>query len=77
MHYRFWRKSFVSELKHKVDVYLPEYVRIWLRGELVVGDFKETGIPGLRNRRRPTIGENKENAKCGSTRTENSYFAAN
>jgi protein-disulfide isomerase len=53
-----------AELKHKVDVYLRNMFAFGPDVKLVVGDFKETGIPGLLETDIAlTIGENKENAK--------------
>jgi protein-disulfide isomerase len=53
-----------AELKHKVDVYLRNMFAFGPDVRLVVGDFKETGIPGLLETDIAlTIGENKENAK--------------
>jgi protein-disulfide isomerase len=53
-----------ADLKHKVDVYLRNMFAFGPDVKLVVGDFKETGIPGLLETDIAlTIGENKENAK--------------
>jgi hypothetical protein len=53
-----------AELKHKVDLYLRNMFAFGPDVKLVVGDFKETGIPGLLETNiNLTIGENKEDAK--------------
>jgi len=53
-----------SELKHKVDLYLRNVFAFGPDVKLVVGDFKETGVPGLLETDiNLTIGENKEDAK--------------
>lgn len=53
-----------SELKHKVDLYLRNLFAFGPDVKLVVGDFKETGVPGLLETDIDlTIGENKEDAK--------------
>jgi protein-disulfide isomerase len=53
-----------AELKHKVDLYLRNLFAFGPDVKLVVGDFKETGIPGLLETSiNLTIGENKEDAK--------------
>jgi protein-disulfide isomerase len=52
------------ELKHKVDLYLRNMFAFGPDVKLVVGDFKETGVPGLLETDIDlTIGENKEDAK--------------
>jgi protein-disulfide isomerase len=53
-----------SELKHKVDLYLRYMFAFGPDVKLVVGDFRETGVPGLLETDvAVTIGENKEDAK--------------
>jgi protein-disulfide isomerase len=53
-----------AELKHKVDAYLRTMFAFEPDVKLVVGDFKETGIPGLLETEiAVTIGESKQNAK--------------
>jgi protein-disulfide isomerase len=53
-----------AELKHKVDLYLRNMFAFGPDVKLVVGDFKETGVPGLLETDIDlTIGENKEDAK--------------
>jgi protein-disulfide isomerase len=53
-----------AELKHKVDLYLRNLFAFGPDVKLVVGDFKETGVPGLLETDIDlTIGENKEDAK--------------
>ena len=53
-----------AELKHKVDLYLRNMFAFGPDVKLVVGDFKETGVPGLLETSIDlTIGENKEDAK--------------
>jgi protein-disulfide isomerase len=53
-----------SELKRKVDVYLRYLFAFGPDVKLSVGDFKETGVPGLLETTvAVTIGENKEDAK--------------
>ena len=53
-----------AELKHKVDSYLRNIFAFGPDVKLVVGDFKETGIPGLLETNiNLTIGENKEDAR--------------
>jgi protein-disulfide isomerase len=53
-----------AELKHKVDSYLRNMFAFGPDVKLVVGDFKETGIPGLLETNiNLTIGENKEDAR--------------
>ncbi len=53
-----------AELKHKVDVYLRTMFAFGPDVKLAVGDFRETGIPGLLETDIAlTISENKENAK--------------
>jgi protein-disulfide isomerase len=53
-----------AELKHKVDLYLRNMFAFGPDVKLVVGDFKETGVPGLLETDiNLTIGENKEDAK--------------
>jgi protein-disulfide isomerase len=53
-----------AELKHKVDLYLRNLFAFGPDVKLVVGDFKESGIPGLLETNiNLTIGENKEDAK--------------
>ena len=53
-----------AELKHKVDLYLRNQFAFGPDVKLVIGDFKETGIPGLLETNiELTIAENKENAK--------------
>jgi protein-disulfide isomerase len=51
-------------LKHKVDAYLRVMFAFGPDVKLVVGDFKETGVPGLLETNvEVTIGKNKENAR--------------
>jgi protein-disulfide isomerase len=53
-----------EELKKKVDAYVRDMFAFGPDVKLTVGDFKETGIPGLLETDLDvTIGENKENAK--------------
>jgi protein-disulfide isomerase len=53
-----------AELKQKVDAYLRNLFAFGPEVKLVVGDFKETGIPGLLETDIALMtGENKENAK--------------
>lgn len=53
-----------AELKQKVDAYLRNLFAFGPEVKLAVGDFKETGIPGLLETEIAlTTGENKENAK--------------
>jgi protein-disulfide isomerase len=53
-----------AELKHKVDSYLRTMFAFGPDVTLVVGDFKETGVPGLLETNiELTIRENKENVK--------------
>jgi protein-disulfide isomerase len=53
-----------AELKHKVDLYLRNQFAFGPDVKLGIGDFKETGIPGLLETTiELTIAENKENAK--------------
>jgi protein-disulfide isomerase len=53
-----------AELKRKVDLYLRNMFAFGPDVKLVVGDFKETGVPGLLETDIDlTIGENKEDAK--------------
>jgi protein-disulfide isomerase len=52
-----------AELKHKVDLYLRNQFAFGPDVKLVIGDFKETGIPGLLEASiELTIADNKENA---------------
>ena len=53
-----------AELKQKIESYLRNMFAFGPDVKLVVGDFKETGIPGLlESNIALTIGENKEDAK--------------
>jgi protein-disulfide isomerase len=53
-----------DELKHKVDAYLRNLFAFGPEVKLVVGDFKETGLPGLLETNiSVTIESNKEDAK--------------
>ncbi len=53
-----------AELKQKVEAYLRNMFAFGPDVKLVVGDFKETGIPGLlESNIALTVGENKEDAK--------------
>ena len=53
-----------AELKQKVDAFLRNLFAFGPEVKLAVGDFKETGIPGLLETEIAlTTGENKENAK--------------
>jgi protein-disulfide isomerase len=53
-----------DELKHKVDAYLRDLFAFGPEVKLVVGDFKETGLPGLLEANiSVTIESNKEDAK--------------
>jgi protein-disulfide isomerase len=53
-----------AELKRKVDLYLRNMFAFGPDVKLVVGDFKETGVPGLLETDIDlTIGETKEDAK--------------
>jgi protein-disulfide isomerase len=53
-----------EELKHKVELYLRNMFAFGPETTLVVGDFKETGLPGLLETTiAVTIESNKENAK--------------
>jgi protein-disulfide isomerase len=53
-----------AELKRKVDLYLRNLFAFGPDVKLLVGDFKETGVPGLLETDIDlTIGENKEDAK--------------
>jgi protein-disulfide isomerase len=53
-----------EELKHKVDLYLRNLFAFGPEVKLVVGDFKETGLPGLLETTiAVTIDDNKQDAK--------------
>jgi protein-disulfide isomerase len=53
-----------DELKHRVDAYLRNLFAFGPEVKLVVGDFKETGLPGLvETNISVTIESNKEDAK--------------
>jgi protein-disulfide isomerase len=53
-----------EELKHKVEVYLRNLFAFGPETKLVVGDFKETGLPGLLETTIVvTIEDNKQDAK--------------
>ena len=52
-----------EDLKHKVELYLRNMFAFGPEATLVVGDFKETGLPGLLETTiAVTIEGNKENA---------------
>ena len=58
-----------AELKHKVELYLRNMFAFGPDIKLAVGDFKETGVPGLLEVDiAVTIGENKENAKMWASK---------
>ena len=58
-----------SELQHKVDAYLRNLFAFGPDVKLAVGEFKETGIPGLLETDIAlTIGEDKENVKMWVSR---------
>jgi protein-disulfide isomerase len=53
-----------EELKHKVELYLRNMFAFGSETKLVVGDFKETGLPGLLETTiAVTIEDNKQDAK--------------